>query len=157
MKKYESPVAVPELTVRYIDGFVDLVHSEKLRQYFKSDKIPETNDGPVTVIVGKEYDQIVKDETKDVFVMYSAPWSRDCKQLAPIWKSLGEHFKDNNDIVIGEFDVTKNEARGVDVVFYPTLIFYPKGNKKDGVQYDGEKDFESLKKWVELNSSIVME
>ena len=37
------------------------------------------------------------------------------------------------------------------------LGFYPKYNKKDGVQYDGEKDLESLKKWVEQNSSIIME
>jgi len=79
MKKYESPIVVDELNVKNIDKFIDLVLSEKLKQYFKSDKIPETNDGPVTVIVGKEYDKIVKDGTKDVFVMYSAPWSRDCK------------------------------------------------------------------------------
>lgn len=145
------------MNVRNIEKFIDLVLSEKLKSYHKSEKIPETNDGAVTVIVGEEYDKIVKDSTKDVFVLYSAPWSHDCRQLAPTWQSLGEHFKDNKDVVIGEFDATKNEAKGLDIVFYPTLVFYPKYNKQEGVTYDGEKDIESLKKWVELNSSIVME
>lgn len=77
MKKYQSPVGVEELNVKNIEKFVDLVVSEKLKQYHKSEKIPESNDGPVMMIVGNEFEKIVKDATKDVFVLYTAPWSQE--------------------------------------------------------------------------------
>lgn len=52
-------------------------------------------------------------------------------------------------------DATLNEAKGLDIVIYPTIIFYPKWNK-DGVKYEEQpRDLESFKKWVEENSSII--
>lgn len=60
MKKYKSPIEnMDDLTVGNIERFIDLVLSEKLKSYWKSDDIPASNDGPVTTIVGKEYDKIV--------------------------------------------------------------------------------------------------
>lgn len=41
MKKYQSPVGVEELTVKNIEKFIDLVISEKLKSYQKSEQIPE--------------------------------------------------------------------------------------------------------------------
>lgn len=35
---------------------------------FKSEPPPETNDGPVTVVVGTTFDEIVMDRTKDVIL-----------------------------------------------------------------------------------------
>lgn len=36
--------------------------------WLKSEPVPETNDGPVTVVVGATFDEIVMDRTKDVLL-----------------------------------------------------------------------------------------
>jgi len=154
MKKYESPNKPADLTVDNIGSFIDDVLSGAIKPHLKSEPVPEPNDGPVTVIVGTEFDKIVKDPTKDVFVKYYAPWCGHCKKLAPIWEELGTAFKDNADIVIAKFDATANEAEGVEVRGYPTLIFYPK-DKKEGVNFDGDRTLEPLKKWLEENSPVL--
>ncbi len=150
MKKYQSETKPADLTVEIITQFVDDVIAGKVAPHLKSQEIPEKNDEPVTVVVGKSFDAIVKDETKDVLVKYYAPWCGHCKKLAPIWEELGEAYKDDASVVIAKFDATANEADGVEVRGFPTLIFYPAGNKA-GVNYEGERDLESFKKWIEEN------
>jgi protein disulfide-isomerase-like protein len=43
-----------------------------------SETAPENNDGPVKIIVGTTHDEIIGDVTKDVLVMYYAPWCPHC-------------------------------------------------------------------------------
>jgi len=85
---------------------------------------------------------------------YYAPWCGHCKKLAPIWDELGEAYKDVKDLVIAKFDATANEADGVEIRGYPTLIFYPK-DKKEGVDYSGERELKDFKKWLSENSEAV--
>ena len=51
-------------------------------------------------------------------------------------------------------DYTLNEAEGVSVTGYPTLMFYPKHDKQ-GIKYDGSRDMESMKTWLESNSDVL--
>jgi protein disulfide-isomerase A1 len=150
MLKYRSPIAAADLTVENIGQFADDMLSGAIKPHLKSQPVPEEQ-GPVTVIVGTEWERIVKDPTKDVLVKYYAPWCGHCKALAPHWEKLGEHYANNENIVIAKFDSTENEAEGVDVQSYPTLIFYPRDNKA-GVPYDGGRELEPLIKWVEENA-----
>lgn len=53
--------------------------SGKVEPSIKSEPIPESNDGPVTVIVAKNYEKIVMDDKKDVLVEFYAPWCGHCK------------------------------------------------------------------------------
>ena len=55
-----------------------------------------------------------------------APWCGHCKQLAPIWDELAEHFASDEDIVIAKMDSTKNEVDGVQVTGFPTLKIFMK-------------------------------
>jgi len=153
MAKYTSTVVVDEtLTVDSISSFLTEFKDGKLEPFLKSEPIPETQDGPVTVVVGKSFESIVKDPTKDVLVKYYAPWCGHCKKLAPIWDDLAEKTKDIEDLVIAKFDSTANEALGVEVRGYPTLIFYPKDNKK-GVNYDGDRELDDFINWLGDKSS----
>ena len=42
------------------------------------------------VVVGKTFNEIVNDPTKDVLIEFYAPWCGHCKSLEPIYNELGE-------------------------------------------------------------------
>ena len=81
-----------DLTFEAISAWVESYIAGELQPELKSEKIPESNDEPVIVVVGKTFDEIVLDEAKDVFVEFYAPWCGHCKRLKPIWDSLGERY-----------------------------------------------------------------
>lgn len=124
-----------------------------LKPHFKSAEIPESNDGPVTVVVGKNFDEIVLDEEKDVLFEVYAPWCGHCKKLAPTYEKLGEHFAKDPNVVIAKMDGTENEVEGLVASGYPTIKFYPAGAKtaSKGLSYSGGRDLDSLIKYIEDN------
>lgn len=152
MTKYAFDGFDAQITSDSVGRWIDAINSGELKPHLKSEPVPESNDGPVTVIVGSEFERIVNDPTKDVLVKYYAPWCGHCKKLAPVWEELGEHYKNNQDLVIAKFDATANEAEGVQIRGYPTLIFYPKDNK-EGVTYEGDRDLDGFKEWLGKHST----
>lgn len=54
----------------------------------KSEPVPEIQASLVKTIVGKSFDEIVRDPTKDVFVEFYAPWCGHCKKFTPVWEEL---------------------------------------------------------------------
>ena len=153
MKKFELPGAAKEWTIDTVGQFIDDVQSGKIKPHLKSEE-PHVNDGPLTVVVGTNFEELVMDTSKDVLVKYYAPWCGHCKKLAPIWDELAEFYKDNADLVIAKFDATLNEAEGVQIQGFPTIKFYPKDNKA-GVDYAGERELDDFKKWLGENSSVL--
>jgi len=151
MKKYECTTKPAAITVDIIAEFAENIKAGKLAPVLKSEE-PVANDGPLTVIVGKNFDQIVNDPTKDVLVKFYAPWCGHCKKLAPIWDNLAAAYAEVKDLVIAKIDATANEVEGLEIRGYPTLKFYPKFNKT-GVDYEGERDLESFKKFLSEHAS----
>lgn len=47
----------------------------KAKPWFKSEKAPEENSGPVTVVVGDTFKEIVMDTTKDVLLEVCLWWA----------------------------------------------------------------------------------
>jgi len=116
--------------------------------YKKSEPIPEPSEDPVIIVVGKNFEQVVYDKSKDVvFVKFYAPWCGHCKTLAPIWDELGEEFAENNKVVIAKIDATANSIpNDVSVRGYPTLIAFVNGAQ---IPYDGDRAVGALKNFVE--------
>lgn len=53
MKKYAAETKAADLTVDLVTKFVDDVLAGNIQPHLKTEEIPEKNDGPVTVVVGK--------------------------------------------------------------------------------------------------------
>ena len=93
----------------------------------------------MTIVVGKTWEKIVKDPTKDVLLNIYAPWCQYCQALEPFYEQLANEVADIEDLVIAKIDAEANEIADDKVDGYPTIIFYSKTNKK-GVEYEEESD-----------------
>lgn len=107
MGVFKCPTQVKDLTVAIIGQFIQDFKAGRVAPPLKSGSPPKVQ-GDVFTLVGDTWDSIILDPTKDVFVKYFAPWCGHCKELAPVWDKVGEHFKNNKDIVIARFDATAN-------------------------------------------------
>ncbi|KAJ3669465.1 hypothetical protein LUZ60_011415 [Juncus effusus] len=135
-KKYEGP--------RTAEALAEYVNSEGGTNV-KLAAAPSS----VVVLTPETFDQIVLDETKDVLVEFYAPWCGHCKHLAPIYEKLASAYKQDTDVVIANLDADsyKDIASKFDVSGYPTIKFFPKGNKK-GEDYEGGRDLDDFVNFI---------
>jgi len=138
-----------DLTADNFNAFIKGVESGEIKKHLMSEEVPEKNDEAVFVIVGKNYEETVYDENKAVLVEFYAPWCGHCKSLEPTYKKLGEHFKDDDSIIIAKSDATANEFEDVEVQGFPTIKYYPKGPEREVIDYEGGRDLDALIKFVE--------
>ena len=148
LAKYTMEGEVNETNIR---KFIADWKAGKLKQSLKSEEVPATQDGPVYVLVGKNFDEVVLDETKDVLVEFYAPWCGHCKKLAPIFDELAEKLKHNEHLIIAKMDSTANETDRVSVSGFPTLKFF-KANNKTPQEYKGERDLAGFIKFLKENT-----
>ncbi|XP_038633011.1 protein disulfide-isomerase [Scyliorhinus canicula] len=139
-----------DITVDNVKAFCNQFLEGKLKPHLMSQDVPEDWDkSAVKVLVGKNFEEVAFDETKDVFIEFYAPWCGHCKQLAPIWESLGEKYKDNDKIVIGKMDATANEIESVKIHSFPTLKYFPASTERSIIDFNGERTLESFIKFLE--------
>ncbi|OAA42977.1 protein disulfide-isomerase [Beauveria brongniartii RCEF 3172] len=142
-----------KITEKTIAKFVDDYVAGKIEPSIKSEPIPESQDGPVTVVVAKNYDDIVLDDKKDVLIEFYAPWCGHCKALAPKYEQLGAAFQESefkDKVTIAKVDATLNDVPD-DIQGFPTIKLYPAGDKKNPVTYEGARTPEDLVEFIEKN------
>ncbi|PKS06589.1 hypothetical protein jhhlp_007337 [Lomentospora prolificans] len=142
-----------EITHDAIAAFVADFAAGKLEPSIKSEPIPETNDEPVTVVVAKNYEQIVLDDSKDVLIEFYAPWCGHCKALAPKYDELGSLFANSefkDKVTIAKVDATANDVPD-EIQGFPTIKLYPAGGKDSPVTYSGSRTVEDLIQFIKEN------
>lgn len=70
---------IKKITAKEVGKFIQDVLDGKIEPSIKSEPVPETQEGPVTVVVGRNYQEVVIDNEKDVLVEFYAPWCGHCK------------------------------------------------------------------------------
>ncbi|KAF1494356.1 Protein disulfide-isomerase A2, partial [Pygoscelis antarcticus] len=138
-----------------IRTFIQAVLDGKVKPRLLSAEPPEDWDTrPVKVLVGKTFEQVAFDETKNVFVKFYAPWCSHCQAMAAAWEKLGERYKDHEDIVIAELDATANELENITINGFPTLHYFPAGPGRKMVEYKSARDVETFSKFLENGGTL---
>jgi len=147
-------------TVERIAEMVSKFNAGELVPELKSMPIPATQDESVYTVVGKTFDEVVFDESKDVFIELYASWCGHCKRLKPTWDTLGDHFAAVKDsVTIAKMEAQENDlppSAPFKVQGFPTLKFRPAGSK-EFIDYDGDRSLESLIAFVEENAKNSLE
>lgn len=73
--------------------------------------------------------------------------------MKPAWDQLGDEFADSSSVVIGDADCTQHQdlCSKHGVQGYPTIKYFVQG--EEAKSYNGGRDFDSLKKFVDDNLS----
>lgn len=93
-------------------------------------------------------------EGKNAFVKFYAPWCGHCAKLKPEWERLQSEFKSARSVVIADVDCTaggESLCQKHGVKGYPTIKVFRKDGPKGGEDYNGAREFNGLKKFVEAN------
>lgn len=150
------------------EEFLNNMKAGNLEPYLKSEAIPEVNDAPVKIAVGKNFDEIVTSNGKDTLIEFYAPWCGHCKKLAPIYDELGQKVifnlnliivnllicfgipqLENEDIAIVKMDASNNDVPApYDVRGFPTIYWVAKDSKDAPVRYEGGRDVDDFLKYV---------
>jgi len=104
---------------------------------------------PVTAVVDlnpSNFDRIVLDTSKDVLVEFYAPWCGHCKHLAPEYEVVANAFVNEPSIVVAKIDADKHSEIGskYGVGAFPTLIWFPKGDKTGKDLYNGPREVDAI-------------
>ncbi|XP_067093619.1 protein disulfide isomerase family A, member 7 [Osmerus mordax] len=124
-----------------LEKFLEDYFAGKLKRHVKSEAVPESNSGPVKVVVADNFEEIVNDVTKDVLVEFYAPWCGHCKSLEPKYIELGEKLSADPNVVLAKMDATANDVPlPYDVQGFPTIYFAPAGLKDQPRRYEGGRE-----------------
>ncbi|KAK4286452.1 hypothetical protein QN277_003007 [Acacia crassicarpa] len=144
-----------EVTGDKIKAFGEDFLEDKLKPFYKSDPVPDSNDGDVKIVVGDNFDEIVLDESKDVLLEIYAPWCGHCQALEPTYNKLAKHLRGIESLVIAKMDGTTNEHPRAKADGFPTLLFFPARNKtSDPVTVDADRSVVALYKFLRKHASI---
>lgn len=150
MKKFALESAGIETDA--LKAFLASHKSGELKQSLKSeDDIPdEDQKDPVWTLVGHNHDRVVFEKYPEAvkLVAFVAPWCGHCKKLKPDYEKLGEHYKDDDKVIIAMMDATANEVDSVSVQGFPTLKL-AKAGESEYIDFDGSRDFDGMKEFIE--------
>lgn len=95
---------------------------------------------------------IIQNTKSDVFVKYYTNWCGYCNAFKPIWSELSE--LDIPNVQIAEVDCEKNKkiCESQNVTGYPTLIYYPKNSKGNGIRFKDLRELDNLKTFINQNA-----
>jgi protein disulfide-isomerase A1 len=150
---YAEQGSEKDLSEKNIGKFVDDYLAGKIEASIKSEPIPEKQEGPVTIVVAKNYQDVVMDNDKDVLLEFYAPWCGHCKALAPKYDELASLYKDYADkVTVAKVDATANDVPD-EIQGFPTIKLFKAGSKDEPVEYSGSRTVEDLANFIRDNGS----
>ena len=135
--------------------FIATCDTGDMKPKLRSQPIPKKSSGPVTVVVGKTFDKLVLDNSKDVLLELYSPSCGHCKNLEPTYRDLAKRFKDVKRLVIAKMDATANDSPDPYTASgYPTIYYAPAGKKQSPISYSGDRSLKDFDKFIRDHATV---
>ncbi|XP_041606218.1 protein disulfide-isomerase-like protein of the testis [Vulpes lagopus] len=153
--RYKMPFE--EITYENLKKFGRSFLNRSAKKHQSSEDIPKYWDqGPVKQLVGKNFNVVVFDKERDVFVMFYAPWSEKCKALFPVLEELGRKYQNHSTVTIAKIDITANEIQLMYLDRYPFFNLFPTDTQQ-AIMYTGEHTMKGFSDFLESQIKIRIE
>ncbi|XP_057551713.1 protein disulfide-isomerase-like protein of the testis [Hippopotamus amphibius kiboko] len=153
--RYKMPFE--EITYENLKKFSQSFLNRKAKKHQPSEEIPNSWDqGPVKQLVGKNFNAVVFDKERDVFVMFYASWSRKCQVLFPVLEELGRRYQNHSTVTIAKIDITANDIELTYLDRYPFFRLFPT-NSQQAVLYKGKHTLKGFSDFLESHIKIQIE
>lgn len=145
------------VTEKALTSFAKGVLDGSVKANLKSDEIPsgeEAKADGVTVVVGKNFDDVVKSATHDVLLEAYAPWCGHCQKLAPTYAKLATRFENISSVVIAKIDGAANEHEDMEAEGFPTIWLWPAAADSKPILFQGDRTLKGLTAFVTANAKL---
>ena len=127
-----------QLSEEVLGTFIRDFIAGKLKPTIKSEPVPQAQQGPVIVVVGHSYEDLVIDNEKDVLLDYYTQSCVPCRAMAPTYEKLAKLYASNatgrDQVTIAKIDAEANDVPS-DIRGFPTFKLYPAGPKESPIHY----------------------
>ncbi|XP_063082646.1 protein disulfide-isomerase-like protein of the testis isoform X1 [Cavia porcellus] len=153
--RYKMPS--DEITYENLVMFGTSFLNRNAKKHQPSEEIPQYWDqGLVKQLVGKNFNIVVFDKERDVFVMFYAPWSKKCIVLFPLLEELGRKYQNHSTVTIAKIDITANDIQLINPDKYPFFRLFPT-NSEQAVPYTGEHTVNGISDFLESQVKMRIE
>ncbi|KAJ6226482.1 protein disulfide isomerase [Anaeramoeba flamelloides] len=135
-------------TVKKIKEWILKWSKGQADKYIKSSEPPIDNDGPITILTAKTFDEIVLKSDDFWFVEFMADWCSHCKKLQPIYEELAEWAQGIDGLRIGQMNGGENDIKmEYDITGFPSLLWFGK-NKQKFERFNKARELNELKEFI---------
>ncbi|XP_021508679.1 protein disulfide-isomerase-like protein of the testis [Meriones unguiculatus] len=153
--RYKMPT--DDITFGSLRKFCLSFLSKTAKKHASSEEIPQYWDqGSVKKLVGKNFNVVVFDKEKDVFVMFYAPWSEKCRALLELLEELGMKYQNHSTVIIAKIDITANDIQLEKPEQYPFFRLFPT-DSQEAVMYKGEHTIRAFSDFLESHVKLRVE
>ncbi|KAM7480457.1 hypothetical protein LguiA_028670 [Lonicera macranthoides] len=134
-----------------IEEFCLGILSGSLSPYYKSQPIPDNEEASILTIVGRTFDDLVLSSPNNILIEVHTPWCFRCEETSKQVQKLAKHFKGLENLIFARIDASANEHPKLQVDDYPTLLFYPEGDKSNPVKLPSKASLKELATLINKN------
>ncbi|KAJ2161512.1 protein disulfide-isomerase precursor [Coemansia sp. RSA 552] len=146
----DRSLSEPDLR-RFVASYAD----GRISPDYKSEPNPVSNNGDVYTLVSRQFNDVVLDKTKDVLVLFYAPWCIHCKRMMPAYEELGRQMHGLPNLVVARMDATANDVPSsdaeLDIAGYPTVVLV-RANDNRIIRYRGNRSKQSFVDFLKLHA-----
>ncbi|KAK9502347.1 hypothetical protein O3M35_011137 [Rhynocoris fuscipes] len=114
-----------------------------------SQQLPsDWNKRNVVILGASNFRKVAYDHSKDVCVLFYAPWCEYSRELEVIFDKLGKMYRERSDVVIAKFDGSVNELP-ILITGYPTVKLFRKGDNQV-FDYTGSRTLGGLVDFIDF-------
>jgi protein disulfide-isomerase A6 len=111
----------------------------------------QVDGGHVHELTPDDFDRVVSG-SQHALVLFYADWCGHCKAIASDYKAVADTYSDPKikDTIIAQIDADLYRAIGsrYNIAGYPTIVYFPKGNKENWEVYTGERIAHRMVKYM---------